>query len=178
PPPPRGGLAPHAGAGSKTSCFVSRYGWRVPRGGPEVKLRWPGSAVLARGRHVERDLTAPIGDPRKPPLRPQAGEKHQTDALAVEIASEIEHVRLDGQLVHAERGPHAHVDDGPGGVPGYEGLADRDAHREPQGAIRPHVGRREAERSAAFGTPDDLAVDRIMAAEQARRAVEVASLYR
>src|SRR5262245_14027561 len=37
-----GSLGSHAGAGSKTSCFVSRYGWRVSRAEAEVKLARPG----------------------------------------------------------------------------------------------------------------------------------------
>src|SRR5215475_1645871 len=139
---PQGAWAPTPGRVPKTSCFVSRYGSSVSRGGPEVKLQRPGSAVLARGSHVERNLTAQIVDARKLPLLPKAAEKNQSDPLAIEIASEIEHVRLHGELVHAERGPHAHVDDGPVGLTGYEDLADVDAYREAQGAIRPHVGRR------------------------------------
>src|SRR4029434_6108970 len=73
----------HAGAGSKTSCFVSRYGWRVSRGRAEVKLRSAGVSrrPLARGGDVERDLTAQILDARELPLFPEASDKDQPDPL-------------------------------------------------------------------------------------------------
>src|SRR5262245_48859760 len=182
-----GSLGSHAGAGSKTSCFVSRYGWRVSRGRAEVKLRPsepPGRSAgvsrppLARGSDVKRDLTAQILDAGELPLFSEASEKDQPDSLTVKIPCEIEDMCLDGQLVDPEGWAHTHVDDGPMRPPPDEDLADVDADRKTQGPVRSHVGGRKAERAPALGAADDLAVDPVVAAEKAGGAVEIAPLER
>src|SRR5262245_54667991 len=110
-----GSLGSHAGAGSKTSCFVSRYGSRVSRGRAEVKLRPsgpPGRSAgvsrppLARGSDVERDLTPQILDAGELPLFSEASEKDQPDSLAVKIPREIEDMCLEGQRVDPESWPY------------------------------------------------------------------------
>src|SRR5437660_6523369 len=166
----------HAGAGSKSSFFVSRYARRLPRCPIEVKLTGSGGGPC-RG-NVEGDLVAQRVDVRELPLFTKATNEGQGHPLVIEIAREIEDVSLHDELVLAEGRPEPDVGDGLMLASCGGQAADVDADRKPQGPIRLDVGGRKAEGSAASGSSDHLAADRVGPPEHSRRPRQISPLKR
>src|SRR2546425_7458546 len=106
---PQGACAPTPGWVPKSSFFVNRYAWRVPRGRAEVKLAGAGhrSRTLTRRGHVEGDLLAQRIDAWELSLLAQTAKEGQLDSFVVEISREIDDMSLDGKLVFSKSRPHA-----------------------------------------------------------------------
>src|SRR3989442_8349742 len=127
---------------------------------------------------VEGDLVAQRVDVRELPLFTKATNEGQGHPLVIEIAREIEDMSLHGELVLAEGRREPDVDDGLMLASRGSQAADVDADRKPQGPIRLDVGGRKAEGSAASGSSDHLAADRVGPPEHSRRPRQISPLKR
>src|SRR4051794_1678597 len=123
---------------------------------------------------IAADLRDELGLRRKGPLLTQVRPQLEHEPLAVEVAVEVEEVRLDPPLGAAVVRVHA---DGDGGA-----VAAREARVDPvrrHDEVRPErkVRGRVAERAAALVAGDDRPVELVRTAEEARRLCELSRAH-
>ena len=107
-----------------------------------------------------------------------AGRGTRPPSPAVEVAGKIEQVNLEQRRAGIDRRPHAEAGDAAMDL-AADRRADRiDAESEPIGRLERQIGGRNAERAAEPLAVGDDPGDDVVAAEAARRRLDVAALER